>query len=230
MKVAVIVSGQIRTFINNIQSWNDYLTSQYDCDFYFNIWDVYGNGGHKLRYEYSNDLVSINDILNIYTKFKPKSIEIENYEFKNNFFLSKESTFYTGHPYISNIYSMWYKLGKAVRMVDKNTYDVVLRLRPDHLLSERLELTRPEVNTIYCDISYSWNPEIISDQFFYGDYSSMMTACALLESINIFYSPTNPPISPEHLFYRYLKHANLNMDLKRYDSIKINRAKEQDYH
>ncbi len=43
MKIAVCLSGHLRTFDANYESWETHLFSKYDCDTFLHTWDVTGN-------------------------------------------------------------------------------------------------------------------------------------------------------------------------------------------
>lgn len=230
MKVAVIVSGHIRTFIENHHSWNEYLLSKYECDLYLELWDGYGGGGHDFQYLPTEDRITSQDIGIIWDLYKPTNLFVENFENISPYFLEREKDWGTEvPPYVSNICGMWYKVFNGFNKIVNKEYDAVVRLRPDHTFIDQLELKRPESGTIYCDSSYSWNDETISDQFFYGDYESMKKACSLFTIFDSIYNKDKYPHAPEYTFYNFLKSLDLTIDTAPYRALKLNRVKGHEH-
>ena len=230
MNIAIIVSGHIRTFIQNYPSWKENLLSLYNCDIYLELWDGYGAGGHNLQYTPTEDRISAEDIGKIWDLYKPVNFYIENFKNISPYFLDREKKWEEQvPPYVSNICGMWYKIYKGVDKLIKTDYDAVVRLRPDHHFNENLILKTPLPETVYCDTSYSWNDETISDQFFYGDYLSMKKASSLFENFDKIYNDNTYPNAPEYTFYKFLKSLDVNIDLDYYRALKLNRVEGHEY-
>ena len=71
MKIAVCYSGSIRVFLDLIDTHIEHLLSKFDCDVFLETWNVYGNGGHKLKYEaLENDIISEEDKNIIFDKHR----------------------------------------------------------------------------------------------------------------------------------------------------------------
>lgn len=230
MKVGIIVSGHVRTLLDNIDSWKDNLLSFYDCDIFFSLWDTLGAGGHKLEYTPSEDFLTCDYSDKLREIFFKSEIEFENYQLTSNVFSQAKQKYYSGHPYVNNIYSMWYKVYKSFRMVSTDQYDIILRIRPDHYFTEPLILKKPLDNTVFCDVSYAWDDCTLSDQFFYGNYDVMKKVCNFYKEFDSVYYKGMTPDSPEYTFFKYLEYLNIDIDRNSYFNIKINRVKGQEYH
>jgi hypothetical protein len=230
MKIAALVSGHLRTFIDNYPSWEEHFLSKYDCDVYVDLWDGYGGGGHNLQYTPIEDRIDSQDIGKIWELYKPTNLYIENFKNISPYFLSREKKWINqAPPYISNICGMWYKIYNGLKKIPVEKYDATVRLRPDHLFTGDLVLTKPESNTIYCDNSYSWDNETASDQFFYGDYSSMQKTCTFFEHFDEIYTEEVHPNAPEYTFFKYIKSLDITVDLSPYRVFKINRVKGHEH-
>jgi len=230
MKLGIIVSGHIRTFLDNYPSWDEYLLSNHNCDLYLELWDGYGDGGYNLKYEPIEDRIKPADIAKIWELYKPVNLYLENFKNISPYFLSREKKW--GEkvpPYISNICGMWYKIYNGFNKLVKTDYDAIVRLRPDHIFSKPLDLKLPVSNTVYCDTSYSWNNETVSDQFFYGDFNSMKKACSLFEIFDTIYNDEIHPNAPEYTFYNFLKNINVDIDLTSYDALQLKRSQGHEH-
>jgi len=188
MKIAVCISGELRTFNNQlvIDSYSKFI-EKYSPDVFLSTWD---HIGESMNHAYIDPSTSKNkriniksEILNTYNNIK--SLKIENYNewfnsldeavksvvFRDNYF-SRTINSYT------QIYKIYDSILSKYEYENNNNikYDVVLRVRPDNLFILDLELDEVLSNTIYhINIGTAYYPNRIYDIFFYGDSDSMNT-------------------------------------------------------
>lgn len=133
MKVALCISGQMRTFDQCFDNLKKYILNQYECDIFIHTWDNRGISKHGNNfYINENDEITSEMLFNIY---KPKKIIIENFrEFKvldkyveiSNMVNPKFTTF-----------PMFYSqkccndLKNNYSQENNINYDFIIRMRPD---------------------------------------------------------------------------------------------------
>jgi len=134
MKVAFVFSGLIKELNKTTEIFQKKI-EEFNADVYASFWDIENHS--------ENDTIE-----NFKANFNPKQLEIENWEAWNKSTWNILKTeiqapldlFHTGQEAVSkgNHFAMWYKIWKA-NMLTKLTlesYDVVVRLRTDLILSD----------------------------------------------------------------------------------------------
>lgn len=200
MKVALFISGYLRTFMNNIESLKQNLLNIYDIDIYIHITNF-----DELKYvNKKNSIDNINSIL------KPKVIIVtNNIEFNNNY---------------KDLYNQNYKFYMLnqkrleIEKLEKLKYDILIKFRPDIYLHEKMNLIVHNNNCVYipsdskidklklnnidddylCDIIAYGSP-LIMDKYF-----DMYNQLDILVSK---YGKTN-----ETLLYKYLSENSINFE------------------
>jgi hypothetical protein len=207
MKVALLISGYIRTFELNLSSLEEKILSK------FNNVDIFL---HITREENEQDkylnIIKTEDIDKIKSILKPK-IVIE----EDNLFLSSDSR-------VNNTINTWLKYYK-LNQLKKNyedvfgEYDLVIKYRPDLNIESDISFDI-EPDTIYIpndskidklklinnDDSY------ICDIFAYGDSKSMNTYFDLYKNISYLIEKYGP-IS-ETVLFNYLNDFNINYKIE----------------
>jgi len=233
MKIAICYSGSIRVFLDLIDTHIEHLLSKFDCDVFLETWNVYGNGGHKLKYEaLENDIISEEDKNIILDKLKPIDYNFEDYYIMESFFKEEEKKYYEGHPYARNILSMFYKIKKCNEMVLKQDkkYDLVLRLRFDHQFLSDVKFELVTENTLYVNQIGSWNDNIVVDQFFYGCQDVMNKSTKTYDKLDTFFKNGICRTAPEYLFYLSLKEEEIFINKTPINYYILKRAKGEEYH
>lgn len=233
MKIAVCYSGFIRIFKDLIDNHIEYLLSNFDCDVFLDTWNVYGNGGHTLKYESSeNDTITNFDIENIVSKINPINYNFEDYFNMEKFFIENEKKYYEGYPYVRNILSMFYKIKSCNDMMLKQNkkYDLVLRLRCDHKFISNVEFDILSENTLYTNGLNMWSDNVVNDQFFYGKQDVMNKATNVYSRLDSLFKDGYIKQSPEYLFFLSLKQENILINKKQINYYQLIRSKEQQYH
>jgi uridine kinase len=130
---------------------------------------------------------------------------------------------YKMNPREQNIVTQWYRLQTLFSLLPKESYDIILRCRPDIQFSctandfISLFLKNIELNTVYIpsgfDIydhklrTYLTQPTI-NDQVAWGSYTAMKIYCSVYTSIQT-YKPT--PLISEAALYLVLKESSLHI-------------------
>lgn len=194
MKIAILISGYLRTIEFNIKKTID-IFSKYDVDYFIHITE------NEKEEKYVNSKVDINSVLDL---IKPK-IVIREYEFENN------------DQYFKNMRNMWYKIEVLIDSISKYSkfnninYDLFLRIRPDlYILSNSIVIDNNILDyTIYGN----------NDDFFYGKPSVFQK----IKQINLNYDTlTNNLIEEKNynkpdIFKKFIKQNNIilkNIDIE----------------
>jgi hypothetical protein len=183
MKVALVLTGHIRTFEQNFNLFRDNILEQYDTDVFINTWDTYGYWDDQSSFK-ETDKIDTRKIENLFFNkiFKNicnnlNSFQLENYDDKKDLFLEEAKKYektkiWYGRP--ENVISMWYKRYESLDLVNfynkcENTYDKVILTRPDIKLnsipyfSDKMQICNSYTTTEgYADIFFSGSLEQIN--------------------------------------------------------------------
>ena len=175
MKYALILSGEMRTYRHTIDSIKKFLP---DADIYLHTWTT-SKGSWKNKHRNISiieESISDNDIIKCYgSQLKNYILEdmpnIDNWDY--NVKLP-----YGWKKRKRNIIDIHYQIYKAFNLI-QDTYDVVVRSRPDVKILKRPELDMPGIHM-------TRNPgkrmeEKLNDFFAWGDSLSMEVYCSMLE-------------------------------------------------
>jgi uridine kinase len=166
MKIALIISGYLRSLKNNIESLKENLLNLYDVDIYIHITNSSEN-------KYINNMLSIDEIN---TLLKPKVMIItDNIKFDNNY----------NDLYNQNL--KFYLINQKrleIEKIENIKYDVVMKFRPDIYLQEKIifnldddiiyipkdnKIDKNKLKTIndnyICDIIAYGSPDIMNKYF-----------------------------------------------------------------
>lgn len=155
MKVAILISGFLRTIKNNFKKTNK-VFGAYDIDYYLHL-----SNNEKMD-RYNNESIDHAEIINI---IKPIEYIIED---EKNF----------DNINYKNQKNMWYKIYLLNQLKCENenknkfTYDIVIRIRPDlFILDECIDINNFVFNntTIYG----SYIDTVFSDEFNFGSSKAM---------------------------------------------------------
>jgi hypothetical protein len=119
MKIAVCFSGQIRTGIEASANIKRFIGDLYPmCDFFIHTWNYNSvkpcNNTNYIPIE--NHFLNEEAIENFKNVYNPKIFKVDDY----NQFLIKDQTA-----------CMWYSVAQSLKFVDLESYDVVVKMRPD---------------------------------------------------------------------------------------------------
>lgn len=130
MKVALCLSGNMRTYIECFPYLKTHLLDIYMPHIYIHTWNSLGCGQRGDYKHISTDIYSINSLYN------PKSMVVE--PLKN----WKDRLDYKLHPGVlshASVWGMYYGINKCNSMIKEN-YDIVIRCRPDLLFDRDLAI------------------------------------------------------------------------------------------
>ncbi|ATZ80614.1 putative uridine kinase [Bodo saltans virus] len=208
MKLLFLFSGSIRTLVKNIEILEKKLT-------HINIdYDMYLYNSSDDDEKYTN--VSITDV-NFFKKFKII------YNDKKNFIFPKiNNIFDIDNMKIINTFKQWYKLHQLFTIIPHNTYDYIIRIRPDiEILSSCEELynifSSLNKNTLYVPNILMHESKIIkkydtyehiNDQFCICDYNVMQIYANFYNHLMDF---QHMPFISEIILLQYLLINNVNV-------------------
>ena len=167
-RIAVCLSGNLRSFKNCFNSLKTYLLDKYNCDVFISTWDFIDNPGDN---SHNKTQSILNDIKTCYS---PKKIEILN-QIANMGEKYRKYIIENGRS-PNAMTGMFYLIYKADQLrqnfetQNNFKYDVVVRVRPDLLLKENINIPN-DVNGVYIPNFGHWIG--INDQFAFGDRDSM---------------------------------------------------------
>ena len=212
MKIAVLITGKLDYFKETYNNINDRLLSLLgDYDVFVSTWD--------LPEQDKTDLISL---------YNPKVLDIETFNENTKYLIHNHSAYQKAldiEPKYGtrNSLYMWYKINRGLNLIkeyslfDNTKYDLIIRLRTDFFFTNRLDLdsiNKALDKTIIIGPHvdhHSWRDGTphASDNFFiiHNDYINIFSQFYFNYS-NLW--NTNKYISPEHLYYKYLKDLNIN--------------------
>ena len=210
MRVALLISGYLRSYDVNIESIKNVIINKFDVvDTYLHI-----TKNECSEDKYLNLINEDNDIKNITNHLSPIVTIIEdNYEYNEN-------------RLVNNVINQWCKLYKLNQLKTINEissgvkYDLVIRYRPDiHIKSNESFVIDPSPHTIYIpddskmDKSRLVNPGdgYICDAIAFGDSNSMDTYFDIYKQLELLVGSVGHV--SESILYHYLITNNLRYRL-----------------
>jgi hypothetical protein len=217
-KTAVCISGQIRTALESIKSFNSFFEHE-DIDVFIHTWYLPGVDDHTEIIEQINTL------------YKPKKFVIE--KSKHHERLNFETMLKT--IFLSNELRKDYEIENDVK------YDVVVRYRFDLIFPKHVKFPKSECmpRTIYYPISdqgiinTDYQTHGMTDVFFYGDDVTMNIATNIYKVykfsliplrelysklVYFYYDISDSLLSPGQLIYKHCVTHNIQPVLKRSDN------------
>jgi len=197
MRIAICFSGFARTYKKCMEAQFRYLLhspSIYNYDIFISTWNKLG---HASNWQHSIDLKDDLDIENITTIYSPKSIKIDNVEEKLGIktTLPLESQVVPGIV-PSRSLSMFYKIKQCneLRLAYEKSegiqYDLVVRIRLDVILHEKLDWSSFCKNTLH--VSHSdWlgvgdqGSHVINDTFGFGTPHVMNVYASTYDNVEV---------------------------------------------
>jgi hypothetical protein len=172
MKVAVCLSGHMRTFEKTYDSLKRHLLERYDCNVFIHTWKKNGSERTDIDLGGGND-IDVNAVINAY---KPSNIIVDGpIEFdpgRNSAFVGARSP---PKNVLSKLYSarVSFELCKKWAQEHSHTFDVVLSLRPDLLWNNDIDLVMPEHNVLYIPGNIKVPEKTYLDYIAYGSFDVM---------------------------------------------------------
>lgn len=164
MKTALCLSGHLRSFRHTVKSLKKNVIDPLNCDVFIHTWDVIGappNGKSPADINFRT-LRTVELLSEIYELYDPKLMQIESEEkiqeiikqTNNINILPQDRQYIMNHVgyHVSMFYSISVSnsLRKEYEQENNQSYDLVIRCRPDLYFNTELNLNLfPNKNTIY---------------------------------------------------------------------------------
>lgn len=216
MKIALVLSGQPRTWKKCYQQWIDIFSKKGEIDFFFHLWDyntlpnllATHNGGIKIE----DEKLSEEEKQEIFDTFKPKNFLFES---------RKPITYWNCKIPVAEQFGPWcieqfYSLYRAslikqeYEIQNDFKYDIVVRLRTDLWINGNPEIITPDVNTLYTS-HCSWDENFgcyrVGDIFYYADshtFDQVSEFYKFLSFVRVGYVTNKQCPPPEIALYFYL--------------------------
>lgn len=240
-KIAVLISGQMRSHLNCSNFIDQFFRKNFDTDVYISTWDVFGISIRFYKYKNLNSAkdTSSKIVSKEYLKdiFKTNYIKIEKFVPKiSNSFKGVKCPYLlrSNEPVASkSAIPMFYKIYDCYNMKKNNVnYDLVVRLRPDLYFkdnhAELLNFFRNSENDKLYFSSFGINKNFqLSDRFAFGSNIVMRSYCNVWNYLNdywknIDYSVWEKIPVGERLMFSHFKNST-------YETKDINLSFEMDY-
>jgi hypothetical protein len=193
MKVAVILTGYLRTFNLTHYSFIDNFLNHYDCDVYCSSW-INQENGHPID---ENSFSCLKKYLksfklNDYNKYHNTNPRIEKLDRANDVFdinpRAKQHGLYWGN----RLLDQWYLVKDGYFQINNpEKYDIIFRLRFDSLINSKIIFQINNYINIPNDVG-GWS---FSDHMAYGSNIVMKKYCNLFDHIPNLYYKQNIDIS-----------------------------------
>ena len=197
MKIALLISGHIRSFKDNIENIKNNVIQDYDVDIYIH---------YSVDSKYNNNIIDVDQIKKI---LNPKII------------LCGNDLSFNVNVKINAIYNQNYKLyalneiKNNIAKIENINYDCVVKIRPDIQLLEKLQYINLDTINIPIDTKIDHNKlsnfdeNYMCDIIAFGNNGLMNDYCNMflsLEDLIVSYGHVN-----ETLTYYYLQKYNYNL-------------------
>jgi len=209
VKTAVLITGKLDYFKETYNNISDRLLSFLgDYDVFVSTWD--------LPEQDKTDLISF---------YNPKILDTEvfnentKYLIHNHFNYQKALDIEPKYGTRNSLY-MWYKVNKGLNLIKEYSlfndvkYDYVVRLRTDFFFTNYFDPTFLNEDIIigpHLDHLSPLGAPHASDNFFITPISQLDNLAQLYFKYSDFWD-SGDYISPEHLYYSYLKNSNINFN------------------
>jgi hypothetical protein len=211
MKIAVLITGKLDYFKETYNNINDRLLSFLgDYDIFVSTWD--------LPEQDKTDLISL---------YKPKVLDIESFNENTKYLIQNHSAYQKAldiEPKYGtrNSLYMWYKINRGLNLIKEYSsfnnveYDLIIRFRTDFFFTNRLDLdsinqalNKTIVVGPHVDHLSHLGASHASDNFFIIHKNFINTFSQFYFNYTNLWN-TGKYISPEHLYYDYLKDLNIS--------------------
>jgi hypothetical protein len=171
MKVAICLSGHLRTYKKTHDSFKSRLENLYDSKVFIHTWDNYSSGRGDIS---TSSKIDIEDVKSTYS---PADLIVEP---QRHFELKDHPTLRTTPNPPANVVSKWYSSKKSFELCknweNKNNekFDVIVSCRSDMLFHENVTLLK-DPGIVYTPGGNGGPPGTIHDYFAFGDSGVMGT-------------------------------------------------------
>ena len=204
MRVAVVLTGHMRCWQQVAPNFQERILKRFNPDVFIHTWkdEAYWDPHSKAGFVEGTPEI---DAQGVADAFNARVMSVENFEdFKDNF--QERASEYPNHYHVpKNIISMLYKMGQGVLMLEDymlktgNTYDLVMRLRPDMVYNHDLPDFDP--NKFYTLSHRNHMGTGTGDMMQIGHPHFVVNFCKLLNYLPYIYRETDllcPHVISEH--------------------------------
>lgn len=210
IKVALCISGHLRTFESNFESVKQYILSKFDCDVFIHTWDIMGMPYRQMDRKIANS--STNNLITVINNlYKPKKLIIEpSKPFRETPIMRQRMI---DNRDIPGILSMYYKIEACNKIKrdyeDQNhmKYDFVIRFRGDLFMEQTFPISK-SLDTKFIYFPTYGNFGGLNDQLAFGSSPVMDIYSSLYSNINS-YMTQGAIMNPEKLLKFHIGFQNL---------------------
>lgn len=206
MKIALLLTGFVRSYLNNFNSLKVNIIDKYNTDIYISTWNKTQsiiNSGY--------DDYDINSFINIYSdklkdyiildidKYYADKINITFQSRSDDIFKINNRAIEHGSRWVERLRDQWYIVNNGFNLISNN-YDYIIRTRFDVLINNfnllPIDFVIPAPHPI----------NVYNDHFAYGNYDNMQIYCDLYSNIEKLYIDYNIDISnAEYMLKFYIE-------------------------
>lgn len=217
MKVAVVLTGHLRSWRQVYPNFHEKIVSRYAPDIFIHSWTDEGwwDPESTTGYVDGSDRVDVEEVSELY---QPVGIELEDFREHQDQFDKRAELFDNSLHRKRNIISMFYKIKRGVDLMNAsgNSYDMVIRMRPDLVFFDNLPLIDPD--KFYTINHKSGTGKGTGDMFQAGSQASITKFGAAYDRLEEIYSHTD--ILCPHVITKYL----INESNEHWQEFSINRT------
>lgn len=160
MRIAICISGHLRTFEKTFAMTYNNFFKYHDCDFFIHTWNKLGYDRSKNDCDKSIKNIDTNSKINsIYNTYDPKLLEIV--EYNPSMFIGMGEQFNIGFNPAENL-SMFYSIKRSYELKEEYEnkfnikYDYTIRYRSDMIIYQDLNfktdfISLPEIGAFHSD-------------------------------------------------------------------------------
>lgn len=229
MKIAVCLSGHMRTWEHCFPNFEKYIMNVYSPDIYIHTWKTTGNSylgipdkdTFFVKYGFDRTYEII-DIENIKKLYSPIKLEIEDYdEIEDK--IKEESNFIDitrrgalDSP-VETLLSFYRKRYLCNTLIKDNSYDIVILSRPDIIHRSKFVIDEDYTSTIITPLEQSWWG--LSDIFAYSTQKNINIYCDLYHNLQRIQETTDVAMNSHMILDKWLDINNMpvkknNIDIK----------------
>lgn len=195
LKVALVLSGQPRSFERGYEYHKKNLLDRFDVDVFMHTWSD----------------VSVATQLEIARLYQPKAVSFSSIDTEENWIKNFFERIPNKQFPAINTYKMFYSLYQSFFLIGKPTfYDVVVRSRFDFALNIIPPLYETRVNTVYVPSDrMTMEHDFCADMFAWGTYNTMQKYCSTFLNLRQLYEKHNLQFIGENMLAAQLKETGL---------------------
>jgi hypothetical protein len=242
MKIAICLSGHVRTYrrtISNFLQLKNFLEKIATVDVFISTWDTINSNSSWSRslnntFE-NNQKIDIKEINEFY---KPKKINVQNFNEQKHLFFTKNFTIFNPPNELKDsrrgTQDLLYAIPQFYKIFDCNSlkleneieqnfqYDIVIRQRFDHLFTNFIDITKLNKNVIYIGINHEYdlqdpkwtlsNGYSTCDQFAIGNSPNMNLYSSIYTNLTYLLKEKSYSECGERILWEHLKSLNIKTE------------------